>query len=592
MEGCDFDDEEKGHSLIKRLTEHQGYSNGNQQSTDGPGTESGESFDINDGDGSKRTTSKKSNDSSEDGVDTRNLHRSTETTLKRAKARFSLSQTRSARKIIWDVLDNPDSGSAAHIFDIIFPCFLSLCVLFTLSQTIEDQPIDEDTCRVVDFLIETVFALEVALRYVASPHKSTYFFKDFFNIVDMLTCLPLFFRIAVHVRGDEHLTQDNWNLCFTAIIRLVKTTRRFRKIHLLFEAFQHAFEALPVLMFIFCVINLSFSSVIFLLEDPHDSVTSLSKAIWFTTVTMTTVGFGDIVPVSNEGHLIVCCLMVTSVLYMAMPLGIIGHAFTQVWLDRDRILLVKKIKDVLREWGYTAYDIPLLFDIFDSSGECHLNITDFRKMLDQMQLGLSNKRICELFYAFDKIGQGFIEDRELVRYVFPAQYHEVYGDEVATGKSVKCKCGNVLMADAAFCRKCGRKNEIHEELTDEMIEKRDKMRARARQCPCGNLLMPDAKFCRKCGQDAGNAAEIPIAQRRSLVERQTLLRSSSSNYLNRQSSTLLSNDSRNMSVLSHDSLPQFHSVLSTASKASVYSPTTRSVRNVSVQNRPTRHSVS
>merc|ERR1719498_630068 len=101
---------------------------------------------------------------------------------------------------------------------------------------------------------------------------------------------------------------------------------------------------------------------------------------------MTTVGYGDITPVSIGGHCISSCLAVTSVLYMAMPLGIIGHAFTQVWLDRDRILLVIKMKDVLRQWGYGALDIPLLFDIFDSRGEGTLNITDFRKMVNQMQL--------------------------------------------------------------------------------------------------------------------------------------------------------------------------------------------------------------
>merc|ERR1719491_899427 len=99
-------------------------------------------------------------------------------------------------------------------------------------------------------------------------------------------------------------------------------------------------------------------------------------------------------------------LTVTGVLYMAIPLGIVGHAFTQVWQDRDRILLVKKTQAALLQWGYKAHDIPILCQVFDTHGEGELDINDFRRMIHQMRIGLNDDRVIELFHSFDADGSG------------------------------------------------------------------------------------------------------------------------------------------------------------------------------------------
>merc|ERR1712176_933063 len=82
---------------------------------------------------------------------------------------------------------------------------------------------------------------------------------------------------------------------------------------------------------------------------------------------MTTVGYGDVIPISLPGSIITSALIVITVLYMAVPLGIIGNAFTQTWNDRDRILLTHRTRDRLRQWGYGARDIPVLFQVSGNS---------------------------------------------------------------------------------------------------------------------------------------------------------------------------------------------------------------------------------
>merc|ERR1711966_72113 len=119
------------------------------------------------------------------------------------------------------------------------------------------------------------------------------------------------------------------------------TLRYMQNVNLLSHAFFLLREALPSMLFIMIVLMWLFSSLLVVFE-PTDNIRSLPHAMWMVVVTMTTVGYGDAFPVTTEGYIICSLLAVTSLLYMAVPLGIIGNIFTKVWDDRDRILLMKK----------------------------------------------------------------------------------------------------------------------------------------------------------------------------------------------------------------------------------------------------------
>eukprot|EP00747_Dinoflagellata_sp_TGD_P103018 gnl/TRDRNA2_/TRDRNA2_168831_c2_seq7.p1 gnl/TRDRNA2_/TRDRNA2_168831_c2~~gnl/TRDRNA2_/TRDRNA2_168831_c2_seq7.p1 ORF type:complete len:316 (+),score=56.44 gnl/TRDRNA2_/TRDRNA2_168831_c2_seq7:3-950(+) len=120
---------------------------------------------------------------------------------------------------------------------------------------------------------------------------------------------------------------------------------------------------------------------------------------------------------------------------MAMPIGLIGYGFTQVWKERDKILLMHRTRDRLVQWGYTGQDVAVLFGLFDKDGNGELDLTEFRKMIRMMHIGLSNVRILELFNSFDVNQSGAIDDREFVRVLFPNEYHQIYDVESEDGDS-------------------------------------------------------------------------------------------------------------------------------------------------------------
>uniref|UniRef100_A0A7S2HJS7 EF-hand domain-containing protein n=2 Tax=Zooxanthella nutricula TaxID=1333877 RepID=A0A7S2HJS7_9DINO len=149
--------------------------------------------------------------------------------------------------------------------------------------------------------------------------------------------------------------------------------------------------------------------------------------MWLTFVSMTTVGYGDVTPKSSLGKVLTSMLVISAMLYTSIPLGIIGNAFTEVWRDRDRIMLTEKTRDRLVQWGYTAKDIPKLFRLFDVNDDGELDFQEFRHMVAELRLGLKEKRVIELFELFDKDRSGAIDDREFVKGMFPQQYHQTYG---------------------------------------------------------------------------------------------------------------------------------------------------------------------
>mmetsp|Transcript_86929 Transcript_86929/g.202358 ORF Transcript_86929/g.202358 Transcript_86929/m.202358 type:complete len:194 (-) Transcript_86929:149-730(-) len=169
--------------------------------------------------------------------------------------------------------------------------------------------------------------------------------------------------------------------------------------------------------------------LIYLVEE-RTNIPSLASAAWFTIVTMTTVGYGDITPDSTAGSIISSVLVVVTVLYMAIPLGIVGNAFTQTWNDRDRILLMQRTRSRLMQWGFSAHDIPELFRLSASNDDGELDITEFRDLIHGMHVGFSDERIFQLFQSFDQDHSGMIDDKEFVRALFPNSYHVIYNNKM------------------------------------------------------------------------------------------------------------------------------------------------------------------
>lgn len=152
--------------------------------------------------------------------------------------------------------------------------------------------------------------------------------------------------------------------------------------------------------------------------------------MWFVIVTMTTVGYGDIVPETTAGKCFSVVLMISSALYMALPIGIVGNAFSEVWKDRDRLLLISVLQESFAISGVTRGLVTEIFHEFLDQdpaialkdAEAEMNVEQFKRMLRALQIDVTDDRMTSLFEALDADHGGTISCDEFIKRLFPYAY--------------------------------------------------------------------------------------------------------------------------------------------------------------------------
>eukprot|EP00929_Paragymnodinium_shiwhaense_P001667 TRINITY_DN101904_c0_g1_i1.p1 TRINITY_DN101904_c0_g1~~TRINITY_DN101904_c0_g1_i1.p1 ORF type:complete len:788 (+),score=154.35 TRINITY_DN101904_c0_g1_i1:147-2510(+) len=337
---------------------------------------------------------------------------------------------------LWHFLDDPESSVFAFLYArFALIATLGAVCLSLLQASSDPPPLDEPMSKAIEMIMETYFLVEIMLRLFSCPRLADQLRRPYW-FLDILSAVPLVMRITESGQSrlgmDTEVTvQEVVYVCVAPVIRLLRTLRYFEQFQLLISAFRMALNALPFLIFLLVCLVLVFSSLIFIFE-PRENIESISHAMWLSLVTMTTVGYGDVYAVTTPGRLVSVFMIIAGNLYMAIPIGIIGAAFTEVWNDRDSILLRHRLKDRLAQWGYTADDVLSVFRMYDEDGSGVIDLEEFTRMLSGMKLGLSDQRVIHLFHSFETGKTGTITDVDFVKYLFPHCFHEVFGGKNAS----------------------------------------------------------------------------------------------------------------------------------------------------------------
>ncbi|CAK9072443.1 unnamed protein product [Durusdinium trenchii] len=346
---------------------------------------------------------------------------------------------RSRRDQIWELLDDQNSSTAAWCISQFLKTLVIVNFVVTNLQTTEEQTIDPLTAAVMETIFDSIFLCEFCIRLFSAPSKRRYM-EDSLNWADVLSACGLPVRLATWATFgvQQAFVSSDWNwgrpmktrdargrqiilLFFLPLVRLLKLLRYFDSFRLLIDACKNSFEALPVLTYVMALITTISATGIYLVES-RSNIPSLQHSIWLSLVTMTTVGYGDYYPKSLAGFLIVSILTIASVLFLALPVGIIGNEFTACWSQRTRVLLLTRAQKCLAKWGYSANDVKVLFEFVDTDGNGNLNLNEFVELFHQMRIGITMDSAVDLFQLFDDDQSGTIEYDEFLRHIFPEEY--------------------------------------------------------------------------------------------------------------------------------------------------------------------------
>eukprot|EP00930_Biecheleria_cincta_P048618 TRINITY_DN33900_c0_g1_i1.p1 TRINITY_DN33900_c0_g1~~TRINITY_DN33900_c0_g1_i1.p1 ORF type:complete len:641 (-),score=104.69 TRINITY_DN33900_c0_g1_i1:206-2095(-) len=394
-----------------------------------------------------------------------------------------------------DVLDAPHSSLAAYLFSS-FRVFLVVFSLMTLVLQSTDEPaIDTRVAAVLETLVDVAFLVELILHVLAMPMKldilrNPMYWPDVLVPFGLVVRASCGFDLALSGVSNAAIAQQDFArillLCFLPVLRTLKLLRHFETYHLMVNAFKRSLAALPVLLYTLGLLVLSASAIVYWIE-PRDNVTSLPHAMWFCIVTMSTVGYGDVSPITSGGQLFVSVLVIIGLLFTAMPIGIVGHEFMTSWASRHRVMLINRTKKCLTKWGYNANDFEGLFQAMDANQDGKLDLPEFVRLMGKLNIGLNDETAVELFLLFDEDASGTLDFDEFIKQIYPFEYFA----GMHKRKNDACHaCNNVLLPDAKFCRKCGT--------------------SRKGKCPnCDSVLARDAEFCRMCGAFAKDPVDSP-----------------------------------------------------------------------------------
>ncbi|CAB4400534.1 uncharacterized protein OCT59_008023 [Rhizophagus irregularis] len=256
------------------------------------------------------------------------------------------------KRSLFLLLEDPSSSNAAFMVNVFVSFSIILSAVLT---TIETIPSFRSTSSSVWFNFETAivafFTLEYLLRLVAhsdSIRQLWRFVKAPLALIDFIAITPYYIELMFH-----HDTTYDFRFTILRLFRLLRVFKAFKysstiimTIEVMIVAVKRSMDALGALFFFMVTSIVLFSTLLYFAErgtwDQEKQVfvdskgypssfDSIPSAFWFVMVTITTTGYGDMVPTTFIGKLIAFPAMMCGILLIALPSIIVGRNFTIVW---------------------------------------------------------------------------------------------------------------------------------------------------------------------------------------------------------------------------------------------------------------------
>jgi len=255
----------------------------------------------------------------------------------------------------------------------IINIFILLVIVFSTVCFVLETEYKQDDLASMWFGFETfavtIFTVEYAVRIATCPNLCQFLVAPL-NVVDLIAIVPYYISIIAAVANDEMpWNSSNDAIRGTTMLRAVRLMRVFRIFKLgrysagmqvFYGALAHSATSLFLLFFLLLITVILFSSLMYLVEGEGDkdaawcdnlpdesnssdsddggiinrnnycAFKSIPTTFWWAIVTITTVGYGDVIPNTVAGKGIAAVTMITGIIVIALPISVLGNNFTKL----------------------------------------------------------------------------------------------------------------------------------------------------------------------------------------------------------------------------------------------------------------------
>lgn len=216
---------------------------------------------------------------------------------------------------------------AGKLFDIILLWVIIFSIAFVMLESV--QSINEeyhDFFNIAEWVVTILFTIEYIARIIAVKKPFKYIFS-FYGIIDFLATIPKY--LSLFFVGTHALLALR-ALRLLRVFRILKLVRYTGESEFLLKALKASRAKIFVFLFAIIIMTIILGTIMYLVEGGVNSgFTSIPKSIYWCIVTLTTVGYGDITPITTLGQFISVIIMILGYGIIAVPTGIVSAEYTR-----------------------------------------------------------------------------------------------------------------------------------------------------------------------------------------------------------------------------------------------------------------------
>lgn len=210
------------------------------------------------------------------------------------------------------------------LFDVTLLIAIIASIVFVMLESISEfNARYHNFLNIAEWVITIIFTVEYIARIIAVKRPLKYIFS-FYGIIDFLSTIPkyislIFFgtQVFIALRAFRLLR----------VFRILKLTRYLGASNMLANSLKASRAKILVFLFAVLIVCIMFGTLMYLIEGETSGFTSIPVSVYWCIVTLTTVGFGDIAPVTPLGQFIASIIMILGYGIIAVPTGIVSAEY-------------------------------------------------------------------------------------------------------------------------------------------------------------------------------------------------------------------------------------------------------------------------
>jgi voltage-gated potassium channel len=235
------------------------------------------------------------------------------------------NETTSWKDKLHEIIYEADTKTG-KLFDVLLLVAISASIAFVMLESVPAINAEYHVFfNVAEWTITLLFTIEYILRIVSIKKPKEYIFS-YYGIIDFLATIPKYLSLFL---GGTHALLVLRALRLLRVFRILKITRYIGESNKLAKALKSSRPKIVVFLFAVLVISIILGTVMYLVEaNAGSGFTSIPRSVYWTIVTLTTVGYGDITPLTTLGQFIASIVMILGYGIIAVPTGIVSAEYT------------------------------------------------------------------------------------------------------------------------------------------------------------------------------------------------------------------------------------------------------------------------